>query len=77
MYHVNFIIVTQKSINHVFCVLYYWSRFMDTPHSHVSVLNLFTQHGWSLVTAYQSNMPLPGNTSISPADTLIFSHPNS
>ena len=50
-------------------------RFTDQALPHASVLNLFTQHGWSLATAFQSNSIPPNSTSIAPSDTLIFTHP--
>jgi hypothetical protein len=49
--------------------------FSDQALPHASILNLFTQHGWSLATAFQSNSIPPNSTSTAPADTLIFTHP--
>ena len=51
-------------------------RYADTPLPHSTILNLFTQHGWSLATAFQSNATPPGSTSTLPSDTLVFTHPN-
>ena len=51
------------------------SRFSDQALPHASILNMFTQHGWSLATAFQSNSIPPSSTSIAPSDTLIFTHP--
>lgn len=51
--------------------------YCDNPVCHTAVLNLFTQHGWSLATAFQCNTFLPGasTSSVYPSDTLIFTHP--
>ena len=49
--------------------------FVENPLPHTIVLNLFTMHGWSLATAFQSNGFPPGSSSVSPSDTLIFTHP--
>ncbi|XP_064396957.1 src kinase-associated phosphoprotein 2-A-like [Halichondria panicea] len=51
--------------------------FCDQVPSHTVILNLFTQHGWSLATAFQCNTVPTGGNAITASDTLIFTHPNS
>ena len=51
--------------------------FTDNYIPHATLLNIFTQHGWSLATAFQSNSIPPGSSSGVPSDTLVFTHPNS
>ena len=51
-------------------------RFVEYPLQHTAILNLFTMHGWSLATAFQSNGFPPGSSTGAPSDTLIFTHPN-
>lgn len=48
--------------------------FTDQSLPHASILNLFTQHGWSLATAFQSNSIPPSSNSTVASDTLIFTH---
>ena len=50
--------------------------FIDNPVPHANILNLFTQHGWTLATAFQSNGLPPGASSLVQSDTLVFTHPN-
>ena len=50
-------------------------RFIENPLPHTTVLNLFTQHGWLLATAFQSNSIPFGSSSPAPSDTLVFTHP--
>ena len=51
--------------------------FTDNYIPHANLLNIFTQYGWSLATAFQSNSVPPGSSSSAPSDTLVFTHPNS
>ena len=52
---------------------------IDTPQTHTTVLNLFTQHGWTLNTAFQCNAMLPGSSNFTPEalkyidDSVIYS----